>query len=70
MGGSFHIAPGESFSLNNFHIHDVNPFESTAFNLTHFIKHLSFGEKITHIRTSTHPLDDNEVYATDGKCFL
>lgn len=28
MGGSFHIAPGRSFSINHIHVHDVQPFSS------------------------------------------
>lgn len=52
MSGSFHIAPGASFSINQFHIHD---FQVSDFKLTHRINHLSFGEKIDF--ANTHPLD-------------
>ncbi|CAB4055137.1 ERGIC3 [Lepeophtheirus salmonis] len=45
VGGSFHIVPGKSFSLNHIHIHDLQPFASTDFNTTHRIRHLSFGSK-------------------------
>ena len=46
VGGSFHIAPGKSFIINHIHVHDVNPFSSTDFNVTHQIKHLSFGQQL------------------------
>ena len=46
VGGSFHIAPGKSFSINHVHVHDIQPFSSTDFNVTHRIRHLSFGPKI------------------------
>ncbi|KAL5292205.1 ERGIC3 family protein [Megaselia abdita] len=52
MSGSFHIAPGASFSINQFHIHD---FQVSDFKLTHTINHLSFGQKIDF--ANTHPLD-------------
>lgn len=65
MGGSFHIAPGKSFSLNHIHIHDVHPYSSTTFNTSHTITHLSFGERI-HF-ANTHPLDNTNVYAKEGK---
>lgn len=65
MGGSFHIAPGKSFSLNHIHIHDVHPYSSTTFNTSHTITHLSFGERI-HF-ANTHPLDNTPVYAKEGK---
>lgn len=65
MGGSFHVAPGKSFSLNHIHIHDVHPYSSTTFNTSHTIKHLSFGDRI-HF-ANTHPLDNTDVYAKEGK---
>ena len=48
VGGSFHIAPGKSFSINSVHIHDVQPFSSTDFNTTHRIRHLSFGRQVNN----------------------
>ena len=38
VGGSFHFGPGKSFSINHVHVHDVQPFSSTDFNLTHTIR--------------------------------
>ncbi|CAG7734841.1 unnamed protein product [Allacma fusca] len=46
VSGSFHIAPGKSFSLNHVHVHDVQPFSSSQFNMTHRIQSLTFGENI------------------------
>ena len=46
VGGSFHLGPGKSFSINHVHVHDVQPFTSTEFNPTHTIRHLSFGRQI------------------------
>lgn len=46
VGGSFHVAPGKSFSINHIHVHDVQPFSSSDFNLTHRIRHLSFGQPL------------------------
>lgn len=54
VGGSFHIAPGKSFSLNHIHVHDVQPFSTTDFNLTHTIRHLSFGRNVPG---KTDPMD-------------
>lgn len=65
MSGSFHLAPGKSFSINHIHVHDVQPFLSSTFNTTHVINHLSFGEKINY--ASTHPLDGRKAIADEGK---
>lgn len=43
VAGSFHIAPGFSYSENHVHIHDIRSLTSTKFNLSHSIKLLSFG---------------------------
>ncbi|KRT78291.1 hypothetical protein AMK59_7404, partial [Oryctes borbonicus] len=64
VSGSFHIAPGKSFTINHVHVHDVQPFPSTAFNTSHKIRHLSFG---TSIDSATHnPLKDTYAVATEG----
>lgn len=65
MGGSFHVAPGKSFSLNHIHIHDVHPYSSSSFNLSHTVRHLSFGERINF--ANTHPLDGMEVTTTESE---
>ena len=59
MGGSFHIAPGKSFSINHIHVHDVQPFSSSRFNTSHRINKLTFGEEFGFGHTN--PLDDLEV---------
>lgn len=65
MGGSFHVAPGKSFSLNHIHIHDVHPYSSSSFNLSHVVKHLSFGDRINF--ANTHPLDGVEVNTKESE---
>lgn len=67
MGGSFHIAPGKSFSINHVHVHDVQPYSSSKFNTSHRINHLSFGEQFNF--GDTHPLDHMEVTAKEGNLF-
>ncbi|KAI4465595.1 endoplasmic reticulum-golgi intermediate compartment protein [Holotrichia oblita] len=65
VSGSFHIAPGKSFTINHVHVHDVQPFPSTAFNTSHKIRNLSFG---TMIDSESHnPLRNTHVVATEGK---
>jgi len=69
VGGSFHIAPGKSFIINHIHVHDVNPFASTDFNVTHQIKHLSFGQKLDLESVNAgalNPLDGVEGIAEKG----
>jgi len=51
VGGSFHFGPGKSFSINHMHVHDVQPFASTDFNLTHTIRHVSFGRQVAATET-------------------
>ncbi|XP_015601063.1 endoplasmic reticulum-Golgi intermediate compartment protein 3 [Cephus cinctus] len=63
VGGSFHIAPGDSFSVNHVHVHDVQPYSSTQFNMTHKIRHLSFG---LNIPGKTNPMDGTVVVASEG----
>ncbi|XP_017784740.1 PREDICTED: endoplasmic reticulum-Golgi intermediate compartment protein 3 [Nicrophorus vespilloides] len=64
VSGSFHIAPGKSFSINHMHVHDVQPFSSTVFNTTHTIKHLSFGAKLDG--DAHNPLKDTYSVAHEG----
>ncbi|XP_022123074.2 endoplasmic reticulum-Golgi intermediate compartment protein 3 [Pieris rapae] len=64
VGGSFHIAPGKSFTINHIHVHDVQPFSSSVFNTTHVIKHLSFGSDIKNANTA--PLDGVTGLAKEG----
>lgn len=64
VGGSFHIAPGKSFTINHVHVHDVQPYSSSVFNTTHIIKHLSFGTDIKSANTA--PLDGVIGLAKEG----
>ncbi|KAL0849130.1 hypothetical protein ABMA28_013479 [Loxostege sticticalis] len=64
VGGSFHIAPGKSFTINHVHVHDVQPFSSSVFNTTHIIRHLSFGTDIKSGNTA--PLDGITGLAKEG----
>lgn len=64
MAGSFHIAPGNSFSLRQFHIHD---FQFSDVQLAHTINHLSFGNKIEFAKT--HPLDGLHVIGESNRKF-
>ncbi|KAL4704055.1 hypothetical protein ACJJTC_001977 [Scirpophaga incertulas] len=64
VGGSFHIAPGKSFTINHVHVHDVQPFSSSSFNTTHIIQHLSFGSDIGNGNTA--PLDGVIGVAKEG----
>ncbi|XP_055598204.1 endoplasmic reticulum-Golgi intermediate compartment protein 3 [Uranotaenia lowii] len=64
VGGSFHIAPGKSFSISHIHVHDVQPFSSSRFNTSHRINTLSFGEEFGYGQTS--PLDGTMEIAHDG----
>ena len=69
VGGSFHIAPGKSFIINHVHVHDVNPFASTDFNLTHHIRHVSFGQQLRDDQGNNqalNPLDDTVAVAEKG----
>ncbi|XP_076167075.1 endoplasmic reticulum-Golgi intermediate compartment protein 3 isoform X2 [Ptiloglossa arizonensis] len=62
VGGSFHIAPGDSFSVNHVHVHDFQRYASTQFNMTHKVRHLSFG---LNIPGKTNPMDDTTVVAME-----
>lgn len=63
VGGSFHISPGDSFSINHMHVHDVQPFASSEFNMTHIIRHLSFG---LNVEGKSNPMDNTTVVADEG----
>eukprot|EP00238_Polyblepharides_amylifera_P002301 CAMPEP_0196594442 /NCGR_PEP_ID=MMETSP1081-20130531/78422_1 /TAXON_ID=36882 /ORGANISM="Pyramimonas amylifera, Strain CCMP720" /LENGTH=311 /DNA_ID=CAMNT_0041918715 /DNA_START=334 /DNA_END=1269 /DNA_ORIENTATION=+ len=43
VAGNFHFAPGKSFQQGHMHVHDLMPFESLLFNLSHTVNKLSFG---------------------------
>ncbi|XP_065063686.1 endoplasmic reticulum-Golgi intermediate compartment protein 3-like isoform X2 [Rhopilema esculentum] len=63
VAGNFHIAPGKSFQQHHVHVHDLQPFGGMQFNLTHHIKHLSFGEPYPGVHN---PLDDTLIDAVES----
>jgi len=64
VAGNFHFAPGKSFQQHNVHIHDLQPFGRSVFNMSHEIRHLSFGVDYPGL---VNPLDDhNQVSPEDG----
>ncbi|XP_067121839.1 endoplasmic reticulum-Golgi intermediate compartment protein 3 isoform X2 [Centruroides vittatus] len=63
VAGNFHIAPGRTFSQHHVHVHDLQPFSSRQFNLTHRIRHLSFGRNIPG---KTDPLDGTSQTDEEG----
>lgn len=63
VAGNFHFAPGKSFQQAHVHVHDLQTFGSEKFNLTHHIKHLSFGQEYPGI---INPLDGTNAAAVEG----
>ncbi|KAG7244531.1 hypothetical protein INR49_029550 [Caranx melampygus] len=65
VAGNFHFAPGKSFQQSHVHvhaveIHDLQSFGLDNINMTHLIKHLSFGKDYPGI---VNPLDGTDVTA-------
>ncbi|XP_020507808.1 endoplasmic reticulum-Golgi intermediate compartment protein 3 isoform X1 [Labrus bergylta] len=65
VAGNFHFAPGKSFQQSHVHvhaveIHDLQSFGLDNINMTHLIKHLSFGRDYPGI---VNPLDGTDVTA-------
>ncbi|XP_004687301.1 PREDICTED: endoplasmic reticulum-Golgi intermediate compartment protein 3 isoform X1 [Condylura cristata] len=65
VAGNFHFAPGKSFQQSHVHvhaveIHDLQSFGLDNINMTHYIRHLSFGEDYPGI---VNPLDRTNVIA-------
>ncbi|KAK9808956.1 hypothetical protein WJX72_006989 [[Myrmecia] bisecta] len=54
VAGNFHFAPGKSFQQGNMHVHDLVPFGTTEFDLSHTVHKLSFGEEYPGMKN---PLD-------------
>mmetsp|Transcript_3523 Transcript_3523/g.10231 ORF Transcript_3523/g.10231 Transcript_3523/m.10231 type:complete len:389 (+) Transcript_3523:375-1541(+) len=44
VAGNFHFAPGKSFQQGSMHVHDLVPFPTKDFDVSHTINQLSFGE--------------------------
>ncbi|KAK6319708.1 hypothetical protein J4Q44_G00109190 [Coregonus suidteri] len=60
VAGNFHFAPGKSFQQSHVHVHDLQSFGLDNINMTHLIKHLSFGRDYPGI---VNPLDGTDVAA-------
>ncbi|XP_075701888.1 endoplasmic reticulum-Golgi intermediate compartment protein 3 isoform X1 [Rhinoderma darwinii] len=65
VAGNFHFAPGKSFQQSHVHvhaveIHDLQSFGLDNINMTHHIKHLSFGKDYPGL---VNPLDGTSVSA-------
>lgn len=45
VAGNFHFAPGKSFQQHSVHIHDMQPFGKRIFNMSHYVKKISFGSE-------------------------
>lgn len=63
VAGNFHVAPGRSLQQHHAHVHDLLPYKASEFNLTHTIRHLSFGVKIPG---KGNPLDGTFTLAEEG----
>lgn len=44
VAGNFHFAPGKSYQQGPMHVHDLTPFPTRTFDVTHVINQLSFGD--------------------------
>ncbi|XP_073415475.1 endoplasmic reticulum-Golgi intermediate compartment protein 3 [Dendrobates tinctorius] len=60
VAGNFHFAPGKSFQQSHVHVHDLQSFGLDSINMTHHIKHLSFGRDYPGL---VNPLDGTSVSA-------
>ncbi|XP_004364824.1 Ergic3 protein [Capsaspora owczarzaki ATCC 30864] len=54
VAGNFHFAPGKSSQHQHVHVHDLQQFKTTTFDMTHTIHLLSFG---TEYPGQVNPLD-------------
>jgi hypothetical protein len=54
VAGNFHFAPGKSFQHGGMHVHDLMPFKTKVFNMSHSIAKLSFGADFPGV---VNPLD-------------
>ncbi|XP_060692183.1 endoplasmic reticulum-Golgi intermediate compartment protein 3 isoform X2 [Hemiscyllium ocellatum] len=60
VAGNFHFAPGKSFQQSHVHVHDLQTFGLDNINMTHYIRHLSFGSDYPGI---VNPLDGSNITA-------
>jgi hypothetical protein len=57
VAGNFHFAPGKSFQHGNMHVHDLMPFHTKKFDMSHRISKVSFGADFPGV---VNPLDGVE----------
>lgn len=67
VGGNFHLSPGRSFQMGHLHVHDMQPFSPEEFNISHTIRHLSFGDN--HLLGWKNPLDGLRSTVDKGGAF-
>ncbi|CAN0481965.1 unnamed protein product, partial [Discosporangium mesarthrocarpum] len=65
VAGNFHMAAGEGVMRGGRHIHQYNMEEAQAFNVSHRIDHLSFGDPFPGTRHRS-PLDGLERVVDEG----
>ncbi|CAG0912434.1 unnamed protein product [Notodromas monacha] len=63
VGGNFHFAPGHSFTIEHIHVHDLGDASFENVNMSHTIRHLSFGQKVLD---RTNPLDGFDFASESG----
>mmetsp|Transcript_33759 Transcript_33759/g.54705 ORF Transcript_33759/g.54705 Transcript_33759/m.54705 type:complete len:386 (-) Transcript_33759:112-1269(-) len=63
VAGNFHFAPGKSFQQAHMHVHDLMPFQSREFNVSHHIYRLSFGQDFPGV---INPLDHQDRIVETG----
>eukprot|EP00294_Goniomonas_avonlea_P016447 CAMPEP_0114560418 /NCGR_PEP_ID=MMETSP0114-20121206/11451_1 /TAXON_ID=31324 /ORGANISM="Goniomonas sp, Strain m" /LENGTH=323 /DNA_ID=CAMNT_0001745967 /DNA_START=286 /DNA_END=1257 /DNA_ORIENTATION=+ len=56
VAGNFHFAPGKSFQQAHMHVHDLMPFHTSHYNVSHEVISLSFGD---FYPGRVNPLDDS-----------
>lgn len=61
IAGNFHFAPGKSFDVQNYHLHDIRFLDGLHLDFAHKIHHLSFGE---HHAQIINPLDGTEKHSS------
>ena len=54
VAGNFHFAPGKSFQHGSMHVHDLMPFRTNKFDMSHSVAKLSFGADFPGV---VNPLD-------------
>ncbi|XP_065844191.1 endoplasmic reticulum-Golgi intermediate compartment protein 3-like isoform X3 [Oscarella lobularis] len=63
VAGNFHFAPGKSFQQSHVHVHDLQPFGVSSFNISHTFHRLSFGTDYPGIQN---PLDGRSAIDNAG----